>query len=422
MCSAMALSRTLSRLAACRRSPTASRAAAWPRRPLQAAAVAATAPTASSSMFSSSLSASHRSMSGMRAASSSTSSITGSMAAEVCSIKCCLADVPGGMAEEVAEVLLAYGAQSVAVEEYRPSGGPEQEIYADTEGRVWDRCTVVAYFPPEEDGAAILASTAADFGLQDRQQLVEAVRTQDWEQSIRDSYQPAQVGEGLWIVPIWSQAPDPAATNIILEPGACGLAFGTGDHPTTRLCLRWLQRLQQAGSLEGAAVMDYGAGSGVLAVAALLMGAERAVGSDVEPLAVKATQANAALNGVSERVAAYLCAGKYSYVAVSCCLSCSQPYCSYADLKQPEPLAAAGIEPQQRLFEVTVANILQGPLLDLAPRLAAYTKPSGLLGLSGILQEQTAAVMEAYSPWFHSFQVEGEQRWALVTAVRRTDT
>ncbi|KAI3424280.1 hypothetical protein D9Q98_009835 [Chlorella vulgaris] len=320
------------------------------------------------------------------------------MAAEVCSIKCCLADVPGGMAEEVAEVLLAYGAQSVAVEEYRPSGGPEQEIYADTEGRVWDRCTVVAYFPPEEDGAAILASTAADFGLQDRKQLVEAVRTQDWEQSIRDSYQPAQVGEGLWIVPIWSQAPDPAATNIILEPG---LAFGTGDHPTTRLCLRWLQRLQQAGSLDGAAVMDYGAGSGVLAVAALLMGAERAVGSDVEPLAVKATQANAALNGVSERLAAYLCA---------------------ADLKQPEPLAAAGIEPQQRLFEVTVANILQGPLLDLAPRLAAYTKPGGLLGLSGILQEQTAAVMEAYSPWFQSFQVEGEERWALVTAVRRTDT
>lgn len=326
-----------------------------------------------------------------------TSSTSGSMAGEVCSLKCCLLDVPGGMAEEVAEVLLAYGAQSVAVEEFRPAGGAEQEIFADDGGRVWDRCSVVAYFPPEEDGAAILASTAADFGLGERQQVVEAMRTQDWEQSIMDSYQPSEVGEGLWIVPVWSQPPDPDATNIVLEPG---LAFGTGEHPTTRLCLLWLQRLQHASSLSGVSVMDYGAGSGVLAVAALLMGAAHAVGTDIEPLAVKSTQANAALNGVAERLAAYQCA---------------------ADLEQQEPLAAAGLPEPQRQFDVTVANILQGPLVALAPRLAAYTKPGGLLGLSGILQEQVEAVVAAYSPWFRDFRVEGEDRWALVTAVRKAD-
>lgn len=323
----------------------------------------------------------------------------GTLAGEVCSLDCRLLDVPGAVAEEVAEVLLAYGAQSVAVQEFRPAGAAEQEIFADehADGRVWDRCTVVAYFAPEADAAGILESTAADFGLADRQRSVEPVRTQDWEQSIKDSYQPSQVAGGLWIVPVWSEPPEPAATNILLEPG---LAFGTGDHPTTRLCLRWLQRLQHEGGLSGAAVMDYGTGSGVLAVAALLLGAGRAVGTDIEPLAVKATEANAALNGVSGRLAAYQCA---------------------ADLQQEEPLAAAGAPPQERLFDMTVANILQGPLVGLAPRLAAYTRPGGLLGLSGILQEQAPAVVEAYSPWFEGFAVEAEDRWALVTARRRTE-
>ncbi|KAL4431501.1 hypothetical protein ABPG75_006757 [Micractinium tetrahymenae] len=333
-----------------------------------------------------------------RGSAAAAGSTGGTLAGEVCSLDCRLLDVPGPLAEEVAEVLLAYGAQSVAVQEFRPAGAVEQEIFADdhAEGRVWDRCTVVAYFPPEVDAAGILESTAADFGLADRQRSVEPVRTQDWEQSIKDSYQPSQVAEGLWIVPVWSEPADPAATNILLEPG---LAFGTGDHPTTRLCLRWLQRLQREGSLAGAALMDYGTGSGVLAVAALLLGADGAVGTDVEPLAVKATNANAALNGVADRLAAYQCA---------------------ADLQREEPLAAAGVPPEGRLFDVTVANILQGPLVGLAPRLAAYTRPGGLLGLSGILQEQAPSVVEAYSPWFEGFAVEAEDRWALVTARRRT--
>ncbi|PSC74509.1 ribosomal L11 methyltransferase isoform B [Micractinium conductrix] len=331
--------------------------------------------------------------------SSNAAAAGGGVAGEVCSLKCQLLDVPGPLAEEIAEVLLAYGAQSVAVEEFRVQGEEEQEIFADqhAELRVWDRCTVVAYFPPDEDGGGILASTAADFGLDACWRSVEEVRTQDWEQSIRDSYQPAQVAPGLWIVPVWAQPPEPAATNIILEPG---LAFGTGDHPTTRLCLRWLQGLAAGGALAGARCMDYGAGSGVLAVAALLLGAAQAVGTDIDPLSIKSTRANAALNGVGDRLDAYKCA---------------------ADLAAGEPLEAAGVPPEQRLFGVTVANILQGPLVGLAPRLAAYTAPGGLLGLSGVLQDQTPAVIQAYSPWFEAFQVATEDRWAVVTAVRRRD-
>lgn len=272
-----------------------------------------------------------------------------------------------------------------------------------------------------------------------------------------------------------------------------GLAFGTGDHPTTRLCLRWLQSLQQRGALDDAAVMDYGTGSGVLAVAALLMGAARAVsvhlarparavdglptrqlaagcrpdhcrqavhdcllhsgrgcslssesahatlstchhppqvGTDIEPLAVKATQSNAALNGVSASLDAYVCAGAagFSYGAPAgvegccglwCCLvrgarvaacACAfpaaaagsaasehaKPDCcpsAAASLEQQEPLAAAGVPEERRQFEVTVANILQGPLVALAPRLAAYTKPGGLLGLSGVCWLVTACAM-----------------------------
>ncbi|GAB4816382.1 hypothetical protein N2152v2_003428 [Parachlorella kessleri] len=360
------------------------------------------------------------------------------LAGEVCSYKCRVFDIPGGQAEDVADVLMAYGAQSVSIEEFRQEGAPEQEIFvADKSAadRLWDRCTVVAYFAREADAAevleaadaaGILEAMKADCGLDHHGQAIEAVRAQDWEEAIRvgagcctpgagvasfaawhalesyavnsavaglhkDSYQPTAVEEGLWIVPVWSSPVEPAAINILLEPG---LAFGTGDHPTTRLCLKWLRRLQ----LGGASVMDYGTGSGVLAIAGLLMGASRAVGTDVEPLSIKAARANAAHNAVADRLAVYQCSPR-------------------AD--DEEPLDAAGVPQDQRQFDVVVANILQGPLLSLAPRLAAYAKPGAALGLSGILREQAPGVIQAYSPYFEGFEVTGEDNWALVTARRK---
>ena len=149
-------------------------------------------------------------------------------------------------------------------------------IYSKTRGAklIRNNCIYVLPFSPpvlqiDADGAACEASTA--LGLSSCSRNIEFVRAQDWESAIKDSYQPVQIAPFLWIVPTWAKAPDPNAINLILEPG---LAFGTGDHPTTRLCLRWLQNLD----LEGLRIMDYGTGSGVLAVGAVLMGAILAVG------------------------------------------------------------------------------------------------------------------------------------------------
>jgi ribosomal protein L11 methyltransferase len=191
--------------------------------------------------------------------------------------------------------------------------------------------------------------------------------------------------------------------KLILEPG---LAFGTGDHPTTRLCLKWLQALHikanttTSGTNNTVRVMDYGTGSGVLAVAALLLGATTAIGTDVEHLAVRSATQNAALNNVDDRFTALQCG---------------------VDLNAPEPMEEQGYPVEERLqaFQIVVANILRGPLVELAPRLAQYAGPNAVLGLSGILETQAPEVIEAYSPWFDNFQVQTEESWALVTAVKR---
>ena len=190
--------------------------------------------------------------------------------------------------------------------------------------------------------------------------------------------------------------------TLILEPG---LAFGTGDHPTTRLCLKWLQKLKintlsTSTSPNAVRVMDYGTGSGVLAVAALLLGATTAIGTDVEHLAVRSAVQNAALNTVDSRFTALQCG---------------------ADLGAPEPMEENGYTEKERkgAFQIVVANILRGPLVELAPRLASYAAPGGVLGLSGILETQAAEVIEACGPWFEDFQVAEEDSWALVTAKRK---
>lgn len=149
-------------------------------------------------------------------------------------------------------------------------------------------------------------------------------------------------------------------------------------------------------------VMDYGTGSGVLAVAALLLGATTAIGTDVEHLAVKSAAQNAALNNVSDRFTALQCG---------------------VDPSAPEPMEEEGylIEERLQAFQIVVANILRGPLVDLAPRLAQYAAPGAILGLSGILETQAPEVIEAYSPYFENFEVKTEESWALVTARRKTE-
>ncbi|KXZ41329.1 hypothetical protein GPECTOR_547g556 [Gonium pectorale] len=327
---------------------------------------------------------------------------------EATCLRCTLRSVSGEVAEELGDMLLAMGAQSVVVQEHRPPGGPEQEIFDDGQSRLWDRCDLMAHFPLEADveGTLLLAAEAAGLPA-DLSQLsfgVEPVANESWVEQIKASYVPLQLSDDLWVIPEWSQPVDPGATNIVLQPG---VAFGTGEHPTTRLCLRELRRLGAGGKLAGAAVCDYGTGSGVLAIAALKYGASRAVGTDIDSLAVKAAQRNGALNGFEPPAFSVLQVG--------------------GGIDEPEPLAEAapggeaegGGGGKAASFDVVVANILRGPLVELQPRLARYVRPGGLLLLSGILAEQAEEVAAAYASEFGGFEMRTDAQWALLTATKK---
>lgn len=187
----------------------------------------------------------------------------------------------------------------------------------------------------------------------------ELLADRDWEREWMGGFQPLRMGSRLWIVPSWHDAPDPDAVNLLLDPG---LAFGTGTHPTTALCLEWLDGLAAAGTLEGRDMLDVGCGSGILAIAALKLGAARATGTDIDPQALLASRDNAERNAIE---AARL------------------------ELLYPEQL-------ESRPFPVVTANILAGPLVELAATIAGHVAPGGHLALSGILATQAEEVLDAY--------------------------
>jgi ribosomal protein L11 methyltransferase len=207
---------------------------------------------------------------------------------------------------------------------------------------------------------------------------LEKIEDQDWERSWMDNFHPMRFGERLWIVPSWHAAPEPDAVNLLLDPG---LAFGTGTHPTTSLCLQWLDAQQ----LQGKTLIDFGCGSGILAIAGLLLGAEHAVGTDIDIQALEASRDNAQRNQVAD---------------------------DRFDLYLPEQMPDTPAD-------VLVANILAGPLVSLAPRLASLVKPGGLLALSGILAEQTDEILQAYRDDFELDPVANQEGWIRVSGRRR---
>ena len=207
---------------------------------------------------------------------------------------------------------------------------------------------------------------------------LEKIEDQDWERSWMDNFHPMRFGERLWIVPSWHAAPEPDAVNLLLDPG---LAFGTGTHPTTSLCLQWLDAQQ----LQGKTLIDFGCGSGILAIAGLLLGAEHAVGTDIDIQALEASRDNAQRNQVAD---------------------------DRFDLYLPEQMPDTPAD-------VLVANILAGPLVSLAPQLASLVKPGGLLALSGILAEQTEEILQAYQGDFELDPVAEQDGWIRVSGKRR---
>ncbi|MDV0439648.1 50S ribosomal protein L11 methyltransferase [Xanthomonas sacchari] len=251
---------------------------------------------------------------------------------------------------------------------------------------LWGTLVLSALFPEEQDGLMLLAALEAfDPGLDWAQVTFRKVDDQDWERAWLDQFQPMRFGARTFIVPWNHDLPEDArgadAAVVRLDPG---LAFGSGTHPTTALCLRWLDALAADGVLAQARVLDFGCGSGILALAALKLGAAAAVGVDNDPQALLASHDNAERNDVGERLAVYLPAD--------------------------EPAAT---------YPVVVANILASALDALAPTLAARVAPGGHIALSGILHGQEQELLQRYAPWFAQLRTEQDGDWMRIDGVRR---
>jgi ribosomal protein L11 methyltransferase len=250
---------------------------------------------------------------------------------------------------------------------------------------LWGEIALSALFPHNADALLLLAALESfDPGLEWTRASFRKVDDQDWERAWMDQYVPLHFGARTWIVP-WNhelpaQADTPGAAVIRLDPG---LAFGSGTHPTTSLCLQWLDALAAEGLLQDARVLDFGCGSGILALAALKLGAAGAVGVDNDPQALLATADNAERNGVAGRLQVH----------------------------------APGDEPV-RTYPVVVANILASALDALADTLAARVAPGGKIALSGILAGQEAPLLERYGAWFGELQVAQEGDWIRIDGRR----
>ena len=249
---------------------------------------------------------------------------------------------------------------------------------------LWNELVLTALFPAETNALALLAALEAfDAGLDWSSAGFRAVEDEDWERAWLDQFQPMRFGQRTWIVPWNHELPEAAqaadAAVVRLDPG---LAFGSGTHPTTALCLRWLDQLSAEGELQGRTVLDFGCGSGILALAALKLGAAAAVGVDNDPQALTATADNGERNGV--HIAAWL--------------------------PQDEPAAT---------YPVVVANILASALDALAELLAARVAAGGRIALSGILHGQEGELLERYAPWFEQLEAVQDGDWMRITGVRR---
>ncbi|CDH07416.1 50S ribosomal protein L11 methyltransferase [Xenorhabdus bovienii] len=282
----------------------------------------------------------------------------------------------GQQAEALGDELMESGAVSVTFQDSH-----DTPIFEPLPGetRLWGDTDVIGLYDAEMDMKAVVSQ------LEQIPQLgkgflhkIEQLEDKDWEREWMDNFHPMCFGNRLWICPSWREVPEPDAVNVMLDPG---LAFGTGTHPTTSLCLQWLDGLD----LTDKTVIDFGCGSGILAIAALKLGAKQAIGIDIDPQAIQASRDNAERNGVSAQLTLYL--------------SKDQP----ADLK----------------CDIVIANILAGPLRELAPIIGSLPKSGGLLGLSGVLASQAEGVAQAYNNEFIIDPIAEQEEWCRITGIKK---
>ena len=285
-----------------------------------------------------------------------------------------LIDVTRERSAMVEDAMLECGAVSVTLED-----AADQPIYAPGIGEqpLWDNCTAKALFSASTDTNAInrRLSNLLEPALAVRWELLE---DKDWSEEWKKYFQPLKCGTRLWICPSWIAPPEPSAINLILDPG---LAFGTGSHPTTHLCLRWIDQQDLTGKI----VIDYGCGSGILGIAALLLGAEKVYAVDNDPQALLASRDNAQRNQiVDDRLMTFL----------------------------PEDV------PRDLKAEVMLANILAAPLIQLAPVISDLTGANGLLCLSGLLESQIDDVSEPYLAHFDFSKAASQSDWSQLSAIK----
>ena len=283
-------------------------------------------------------------------------------------------------AESLSDAFMDAGAVSVSVEDADEGTVAEKPLFGEPgmtpDEAAWERSRIVALVPSELEPRTILADVAGACGVGSLPEfLVRTVAEQDWVRLTQSQFEPIHIGKNIWVVPSWHDAPDPNGLILELDPG---LAFGTGSHPTTRLCMEWLEVSASAGKT----VLDYGCGSGILALVAKKLGATDVVGVDIDPQAIGAARDNAQRN--------------------RCDIAFHLP-------DDFEPLAAG------RTFDVVVANILSSPLKLLAPMLAGRVAPGGSLILSGVLERQAEEVAAAYARWIELTVWKAQDGWVALS-------
>jgi ribosomal protein L11 methyltransferase len=285
-------------------------------------------------------------------------------------------DADPATASILEDALLNVGAAAVTMED-----NADQPVYEPGVGEtpVWQRTRVTGLFTADTDMVATLAELQGHYNQTLPALRIEILEDRDWIREWMDSYHPIQCGERLWICPSWREPVDPKAVNLLLDPG---LAFGTGTHPTTWLCMQWLDQQD----LSGLTVIDYGCGSGILGIAALLLGADKVIAVDNDPQALLATRDNARRNNIDD-------------ARIECLL--------------PEHI------PDGLQGDMVVANILAGPLTSLAPSLAKTLSEGAAICLSGILPSQAEALMGCYQQWFNTLNLTIKDEWVRIAGTKK---
>ncbi len=286
-------------------------------------------------------------------------------------------ELDAGDAERLSDVLLDLNVLSVTSEDAAAGTDLERPLFDEPgETASWPRLRLHVLLAEGTDPRALIEQACAETGLAVPAALrIETVAERDWVRETQAQFAPIRISKRLWVVPSWHTPPDPAAIAISLDPG---IAFGTGSHPTTRLCLQWLERHLRGGET----VLDYGCGSGILAIAAMKLGAARAIGVDIDANAVRAAKENSGRNCVE---------------------------CEFYDSHAPLTIEA----------DAVVANILANPIRLLAPLLARCVRAGGRIALSGILEHQAQEVESSYAPWFDFEARVRDEDWVCLSGVRR---